>query len=283
MSLAGWAAAATVGLLAGGLSGLIGIGGGAVMVPFLYFLLARPQIFGVHIPLEDQAVVAHATSLAAIVPISLRGVWLYHRAGLVEWRVATRLGLASAVAAVAGARLAIDLPGQLLKALFGLFLLISALRLVLPGRDDASTREADGSPGLGLRAVMGGFAVGLVSSLLGVGGGLVAIPILIHMLHLPIRKVSGTSLAIVVFTATAGVLSYGASGWMGGFADRGALTYIELPTGIALTLGALVAVPVGTSIHQRLPTRSLRWLFAGLFLLLGGRIAIVNLLHVLRR
>ena len=85
MTGAGWLAALAVGLLAGAVSGLVGIGGGAVMVPFLYFFLSSSSLAGIEIPPGQQAVVAHATSLLVIVPISIRGAFLYSRAGLVEW------------------------------------------------------------------------------------------------------------------------------------------------------------------------------------------------------
>ncbi|MGH7545677.1 MAG: TSUP family transporter, partial [Gemmatimonadota bacterium] len=79
MTLAGWLAALAVGLLAGGMSGLLGIGGGVVMVPFLYLLLAHPEWSGIAAAPGREAVLAHATSLFVIIPTSLRGAWLYHR------------------------------------------------------------------------------------------------------------------------------------------------------------------------------------------------------------
>lgn len=281
MSLAGWLAAAAVGTAAGALSGLIGIGGGAIMVPFLYFAFAHPETFGVHIPAAQQAVSAHATSLAAIVPISLRGVWIYHRAGLVDWATVRRMGIPSAASAVLGARLAIAVPTELLKALFGLFLLAAALRLLWGGRgEEADSRTSKPRRYTG-RAIAGGLSVGLFSSVLGVGGGIVAIPILIQLLHLPLRRVSPTSLAIIACTATAAVVGYLVAGARVDPGLTGALTYVEIAAAVALTLGAFLSIKLGTILHRRLPVRSLRWLFAAVFLLIGIRLAVQNLLHVL--
>lgn len=281
MSIAGWLAALAVGLLAGAASGLIGIGGGAVMVPFLYFFLAHPTLSGVEIVTGQQAVVAHATSLLVIVPISLRGALLYSRQGLVEWPAVWRMGLASVVTAVLGARVAVVAPGELLKVGFGIFLLVVAARLLWGGSRSASDRGVEGVsvPSTG-RALLGGAAVGFFSALLGVGGGLVAIPVLLYWLHTPIRRVTGTSLALITFTAVTGVTAYVVSGVALGSEAGGALTYFHLPASLALAAGALVAVPLGARIQFALPTHALRRVFAIVFLLLGARIAVANFLRL---
>ncbi|UCC82328.1 MAG: sulfite exporter TauE/SafE family protein [Gemmatimonadota bacterium] len=282
MTIPGWLAALAVGLLAGAVSGLVGIGGGAVMVPFLYFFLALPDLSGVHTPAAQQAVVAHATSLLVIVPVSLRGAWLYHRAGLVEWRAIWRMGLASVVTASLGARAAVALPGALLKLAFGTFLLVIAARLFIGKRSTQPTGDwAENHMHTG-RALAGGAAVGFFSALLGVGGGLVAIPVLIYGLHLPIRKVTGTSLALITFTALVGVAAYAVSGWAAPD-GAGATTYFHLPAALALAIGALLAVPLGTGLQMRMPSHALRKMFAVVFLVLGARIVIVNLLNLLGR
>jgi uncharacterized membrane protein YfcA len=278
MSPAGWLAALGIGLLAGAVSGLVGIGGGAIMVPFLYFFLASAGLAGMVPPESDQAAVAHATSLLVIVPISLRGAWLYHRAGRVDWSAGWRMGVAAVVFAVLGARVAVAVPGQALKLVFGLFLLVVAIQLLL-GRRPAGESVA---PAVGLRtlrALAGGALVGFFSALLGVGGGLVAIPVLLYWLHLPMEKVSATSLAIITFTAAMGALTYGISGQLAGI---GPLYYFHLPVALALAVGAFIAVPLGTEAQLRMPTRYLRYLFAAIFLLLGARITVVNLLALLR-
>lgn len=282
MTVTGWLAALAVGLLAGALSGLIGIGGGAVMVPFLYFFLANGQLSGVDVSPDQQAVMAHATSLLAIVPISVRGAWLYHRAGLVEWRAVWRMGLASVLGAVVGARVAVAVPGGLLKVAFGLFLLLVSIRLIV-GRREADGEEAAGHE-LRVRmvpALAGGAAVGFFSAMLGVGGGLVAIPLLIYALRVPLRRVSATSLAIITFTAATGVAAYAVGGLAAPGEAGGALAYFHVPASVALAAGALLAVPIGTGTQLRMPTHALRWLFAIVILVLGLRILISNLLRLL--
>jgi uncharacterized membrane protein YfcA len=273
MTFAGWLAALSLGLLAGAISGLVGIGGGAVMVPFLYFFLARPELSGVGVLHSDQAVIAHATSLLVIVPISVRGAWLYHREGLVEWNAVWRMGIASVFTAVLGARVAVLVPGEWLKLAFGVFLLIIATRLAFSKKRESAVSEEGGISTR--RALVGGAAVGFFSALLGVGGGLVAIPVLIYWLHVPIRKVTATSLALITFTALMGVVSYAVSG---AFRTPGSvLTYFHTPAALALAVGAILAVPLGTRLQLSMPTQRLRPMFAVVFFLLGLRIVTVNL------
>lgn len=253
------------------------------MVPFLYFFLARSGLSGADVPLDSQAVMAHATSLLVIVPTTVRGAWLYHRERLVRWDAVWRMGLASVITAIIGARVAVAIPGPLLKLAFGIFLLVIAARLVKrragpAGDDDLADRSIRSGP-----ALLGGAAVGFFSALLGVGGGLVAIPVLIYGLHVSIRRVAGTSLALITFTAVTGVLAYAVTGWHHAGAAAGPLAYFHLPAALALAVGAFLAVPLGTAAQLRLPTHVLRWVFAVLFLLLGARIAISNLLGVLSR
>ncbi len=253
------------------------------MVPFLYYFLARTELSGVVIPGADQAVVAHATSLLVIVPVSLRGAFLYHREGLVDWSAVWRMGVASVFGAVLGARVALAVPGELLKLAFGVFLITVATRLAFGRQAEVPDLAAEVTRVRVGRALAGGAAVGFFSALLGVGGGLVAIPVLIYWLNLPIRKVSATSLAIITFTAATGVVAYAFSGVMGEPGELGAFGYFHFPAALGLAVGALAAVPLGTRAQLRMPTRALRRLFALVFFLLGARIAVGNLLNLLER
>jgi uncharacterized membrane protein YfcA len=262
-----------VGFAVGVLAGLVGIGGGVLIVPFLYFFYGHPGWSGVTVPPGLHATLAHATSLFIIVPTAVRGVLSYHRSGLVAWRVALPIAGAALLAAIGGARLALLLPAGALKAGFGLFLIGSGVQLIW-GRTPEPRREPRGPL---LAMAVTGVGVGLLSALLGVGGGLVAIPTLIYLVGLELRRVAATSLAIVLFAAVSGTITYVVSGWGAPALPPGSLGYVHLAAGLPILLGSILAVRWGVLINQRLPTRLLRLLFGVLLGVLGLQLAVENL------
>jgi uncharacterized membrane protein YfcA len=262
-----------VGLAAGFTAGLVGVGGGVIIVPLLYFFYAHPTGSGAQVPPSLQAVVSHATSLLVIVPTTMMGAVTYQRARLVAWRAVVPLAVGAVVAAVAGAELAPHLPAELLKVLFGGVLLYSALRLLGRRPATAQAHERVALPFL----LASGAAIGLVSSLLGVGGGIVAIPVLIHLVGLEIRKVAATSIAIIVFTAMAGVVAYMVSGVPGAAGmPPGSVGYVHVAAAFPILLASTFMAPVGARVNQRLNTRALRALFAVVFLLLAVYLVVEN-------
>jgi uncharacterized membrane protein YfcA len=110
-------AIAALGLLAGVVSGLFGVGGGIIFVPALTLILGRHQLQ------------AEATSLAAIVPVAIAGSWRQHRAGLVRWRTAAIMGVASVAGVLGGAEVATSLSNKSLERAFGVFLVAVAAQL----------------------------------------------------------------------------------------------------------------------------------------------------------
>jgi uncharacterized membrane protein YfcA len=263
---------AAAGLLVGFLSGLLGIGGGVLIVPLLYFFYGHAGWSGVALAPDLHPVVSHATSLFVILPTSVLGAYTYHRAGAVAWSAALPIAGASIAGALVGARLALEIPAPLLKLGFGVVLLVSGLQL-LRGRDPSST---PGGPAPLALSVAAGVLVGLMSALLGVGGGIVAIPLLIHLVRLPMEKVAATSMAIIVFTALAGVVGYVIAGADAGALPPGSIGYVHLAAGIPILVGALGAVAVGARVNRRLEVGTLRLLFAALFIVMGLRLAVQN-------
>src|SRR5215510_3135211 len=120
-----------VGLLVGIASGLVGIGGGVLIVPFLYSFYAHPGWSHATLAPELHTIVAHATSLFVIVPTAIRGARSYNQAGLVVWKAALPIAAASALATIAGTGLAEVLPGAWLRIFFGGFLLFTGVQLVV--------------------------------------------------------------------------------------------------------------------------------------------------------
>ena len=239
------------------------------MVPFLYFVYdGWGAGWGWVVPQALEATVAHATSLFVIVPTAIVGAWSYHRSGLVSWRTAAPIGIFSVVGGITGARLAIVLPAELLKLAFSVFLLLTAIQLGA-GRPKGPDRPTRHSPAA---TVPVGFTVGVFSALLGVGGGLVAIPLLLHVIGLEIRKVAATSLAVIVFAASAGTATYIIGGLGQAGLPEGSIGYVHAAAAVPLMLGSVVTVRLGAIVNQRMHVRVLQLLFAALLFVLGARL-----------
>lgn len=261
-----------VGLFVGFISGLVGIGGGVLMVPFLYLFYAHPEWSGIEIPVEMQAAVAHATSLFIIVPTAIRGTLQYHKVGLVQWPAALVIAGASMISAVGGAWLAVRMPDDLLRFGFGLLLLASSIQMI------AFKAEADREPSRFILSgsVLTGILVGILSAMLGVGGGLVAIPMLIYVVGLKLDRVAATSLAIIVFAAISGVATYIVSGWGDPSMPPGSLGYVHVLAAVPMLIGAGISVAWGARANQKMPTRWLKRIFAGLLAIMGLDLIITN-------
>jgi uncharacterized protein len=124
-------AIAGLGVLAGVISGLFGVGGGVIFVPALTLILGRHQLQ------------AEATSLAAIVPVAVVGSWRQHREGLVRWETAAIIGVTSVLGVLGGAEIATSLSNRALERTFGVFLMLVAAQLALKAR---RTRHAPAEP-----------------------------------------------------------------------------------------------------------------------------------------
>jgi uncharacterized protein len=277
MTVAALLALTVVGFGVGLLSGLVGIGGGVLVVPFLYFFYGHASWSGVLLPEALHATVAHATSLFIIVPTAVVGTLTYARAGLVAWRAALPIAAFSAVSAASGAMLASRVPQPALKVGFGVFLLFTAVQLV-----HKRTGEPRGLPRRGLPvAAVTGLLIGALSALLGVGGGLVAIPLLMYLVRIDVDQIAATSLAIVASAAAMGALTYIAAGAGAADLPAGSLGFVHVAVALPMLPGAMLAARWGAKLNQRLDPRVLRVTFAVLFTLMGARMVITHLAALL--
>jgi uncharacterized protein len=184
------AGAVVVGAIAGFLSGLFGVGGGILIVPGLVFLLAMDQRR------------AHGTSLAAIVPIAIAGVCGFVLDDAVDWPVAAAIVVGAVAGSLIGTTALRVIPQRGLRLAFIGFLLLTAGRMLVATPDAAGRGELDVLMVLGLIAL--GVASGTLAGLLGVGGGIVIVPVLVALFLVPDAVAKGTSLVVIVPTAISG-------------------------------------------------------------------------------
>jgi len=247
-----------LGAFTGFAAGLLGIGGGMLMVPFLTMLLER-----VGFPVDQSVKVAIATSLTTIVFTSISSVRAHQARGGVRWDVVRRLAPGILLGSALGAQVVGALPGRLLAAVFGGFIGLSALRM-LTARPTAPDRELPGRAGLfGAGTVIGG-----ASAVLGAGGGFLTIPFLARR-NLPMHQAIGCSAACGLPIAVAGAIGYL---WAGRHLPMppGTYGYLYVPALACLSLASVFTAPWGARTAHRLPTETLKRVFAGLLLGLAG-------------
>jgi uncharacterized membrane protein YfcA len=182
-----------IGLLAGVMSGLFGIGGGIVMTPFLIFAGLLPQQ-------------ANAVSLAVLMlPVGLPGVLMYRRSGFLNVSAAAWIGLGIIGGMIGGSALAVRISPLLLKCLYSVFLLVVGIRMLRESTPTEGYPRYRDWPGYVLLGVL----AGVMGGLFGIGGGLVLIPVLVTMFGFSPRMAAGTSLgALLLPVSLPAVLLY---------------------------------------------------------------------------
>ena len=240
------------------------------MVPFLYLVYARSGV-----SLSAQTVVAHATSLGVAFVASTIGTWRYARAAAIQWRPAATYSIPGILSAFLTARLLTRAEqAHWIRAAFGGFLLLTAIDMIRRGRrlGDGSVHAA-GTEHSWIWLVPVGFLGGALSALLGIGGGLIAVPVLLYVGRLPVKAVAPTALAGVCLTTLSGGLGYVTAG-PGPAVSEVMAGFVDLRMAIPLALGALVTVPLGVRIQRRSSGPALYWVFAVIFATIGSSLII---------
>lgn len=245
---------------AGFLAGLLGVGGGMVLVPFMTMLLTAKGF-----PPALIVKIAVATSLATICFTSLSSVRAHHARGAVRWEIVRRLAPGIVLGSLIGAQIAKALPAPLLAGLFAVFVGFSATQM-LRGRGPQATTRALPSPG-GLFAVGGG--IGTVSSLVGAGGAFMSVPFMTWC-NVPIHNAVATSAALGVPIALAGTLGYVIAGWDLHGLPPGTLGFIYLPALLVISAASVLTAPLGARTAHALDVRQLRRIFAVLLYAIAG-------------
>jgi len=259
-----------VGGIAGLSAGLFGIGGGAVMVPALYFAF---DALGV-----SQDVVMHsavATSSAIIIVNAVRSTRSHDKHGAVDWDLlwpknpllsyALWIGIGAFIAAI---WFAPKMSGQALTLLFAIVAGIISLQFIF-GRPDWKLRET--VPGGIIRPLVGG-TVGVLSSLMGIGGGSLTVP-LMSICGVPIHRAVATASGFGFAIALPATIGFILSGW--GVAGRPAfsLGYVNV-LGFALVASiAFLTIPLGAKLAHSMSQRKLKFIFGICLLLVAANMA----------
>lgn len=243
---------------AGLLAGLFGVGGGLVMVPALALVLPTQGV-----PAAVTMQVAVATSLAVIGLTAMSSMWSHHRHGAVLWPVFRTMSVGLVAGSVSGAFIADQLASRTLALIVGVGALLVALQMALEAKPRAA-QPLPGAPGL----VSVGAVIGLLSALVGIGGGSLTVPFL-SWRSVGIRQAVGTSAACGLPIAWAGAFGFVIAGWDRPDLPEPHLGYVSLQGFAGLAVASVLCAPLGARLAHRLPPRQLKRAFAALLSVVG--------------
>ena len=251
---------AALGLISGFLAGLLGIGGGMLMVPFITYIIGQRGVSA------DLAVkMAIATSMATIVFTSISSVRAHHKRGAVRWDIVRRLAPGIVIGSLAGSLGVFALlKGSVLAVVFALFVGFSATQMFL----DRKPKPARQMPGTAGQLGVGG-VIGFVSGLVGAGGGFISVPFMAWC-NVSIHTAVATSAALGFPIAVANVLGYAISGQSVQGLPQGAFGYIWLPALGVIAACSVLTAPLGARAAHSLPVGKLKRVFASLLYLLAS-------------
>ena len=252
-----------LGVVAGLIAGLLGLGGGIVVVPVLIFTFA---LLGFSATVATHMAVG--TSLATIIITSFGSVRQHHAKGAVRWDVFRFLAVGLVIGALAGAEVADWMNGRLLQILFGAFAILIAVQMVA-GFKPHPARDVPGAIGLG----GAGIGIGLASAIFGIGGGSLTVPYLTWC-NVRMQQAVGTSSAAGMPIAIAGALGFVIAGWDAQPLPEYSLGYVYLPALLGIGVTSVIFAQVGASFAHRLPAQTLKKCFGVILVLVGIKLIV---------
>ncbi|WP_303721622.1 sulfite exporter TauE/SafE family protein [Malonomonas rubra] len=252
------------GAFAGFLAGLLGIGGGVILVPLFLWLFPL-----VNFPASIVVHMAFGTSLAIIIPTAFSSTLGHRKRGNVDWQIVGSLAIGGSLGALIGSTAAAYIPGQHLKLVFGILQIVVALKLIFfhpylpPERTDPVPWH---------QSFWVGVAGGMFSAFFGVGGGVVAVPIMLIIMQLPIHLAVGNSSALIVVSSFAGTIGYVLHGLQQPETAPMSLGYVNVLVATVVAPVSMVFARLGVKFATRTSQKNLIKYFAVLLVLIGLRI-----------
>ncbi|QRM56121.1 sulfite exporter TauE/SafE family protein [Sinorhizobium sp. BG8] len=244
-----------VGCVSGFLAGLLGVGGGIVVVPVLYHVLAAFDV--------DPALRAHiavGTSLATIIPTSFQSIRAHNARGAVDRDLLKLWAPFVAVGVVVGVLIAAYASGGILTAIFGAVAACVALYMLFTPEGWHPIAGLPGRPGQAAMAT----TIGTISTLMGIGGGTLTVPTL-SICSYPVRRAVGTASVIGLIIALPGAIGYVINGWGKAGLPAFSFGYVNLGGLVAIVFTSMWFAPLGARTAHTIEPRTLRMLF-GVFL-----------------
>lgn len=260
MSLLLIASLVVLGCCTGFLAGLLGVGGGMMLVPFMTIIFTS-----IGFPIEAVVHMAIATSMATILFTSLSSVRAHHKHGAVRWNIVLGLAPGILIGGLIGSGAVFSaLKTGYLSLFFAVFVGFSALQM-LRNTKPVATRQLPGTPGM----LGAGSVIGFISSLVGAGGGFISVPFMTWC-NVAIHSAVATSAALGFPIAMASVIGYIWSGWQQSGLPAGSFGYIYLPALASVAAASVVTAPIGAKLAHSLNVAQLKKAFALLLFCLAA-------------
>jgi uncharacterized membrane protein YfcA len=240
-------------------AGLLGIGGGMLLVPFVILLLAAKEF-----PKELIVHMAIATSLATIMFTSISSVRAHHRHGAVSWKIVKFLAPGILIGSWIGPWIGKQLSASGLALFFAVFVAFSATQMLVD-KKPAASRDLPKAPGM----FAAGGIIGILSGLAGAGGAFISVPFMTWC-NVRIHTAVATSAALGFPIAVAGTLSNIYYGMRIPDLPEGSLGFIYLPALLVISAASMMTAPLGARTAHKLPVKSLRRAFAIMLYMLAA-------------
>ena len=253
-------------------SGLLGVGGCFIMIPVQYWVYTAMGV-STNVAIK----LAFGTNLAVVLPTAFSGALGHHRKRAVWWKAATYLGGFGLIGSIGGATAAAHVPGYILKIIFGVAILAGAIRM-LTAKPPKIEEEPKDSP---LLWAAWGLPLGVITGLIGIGGGVLMVPVMVLFLKFKMHQAVGTSTAMMILTAIGGLIGYIVNGLGVSGIPSPHLGYFHLWSWLCLAGTSIGMAQVGARTAHLLPAKQLRIIFIIVMFYMGLKmIGVFGWLHL---
>ncbi len=233
--------------------GLLGVGGCFIMVPVTFFLFTEMGYS------PDVAIIlAFGSNLLVVFPTAISGAWAHTKKGAVWWKAGIVLGICGSVGALIGSTISSQLLNEaILTPVFGVVIGLGAVGMLI--RKPQEIEEDPKDKPLLLAAC--GLPIGIICGMIGIGGGIITVPVLAMGLKYKMHRAVGTSLSMMIFTSFAASIGYMLNGFSVPDLPPFSIGYVNLITWACLAISSIPVAIIGARIAHRLPAKQLRYIF----------------------
>jgi uncharacterized membrane protein YfcA len=251
-----------IGAAVGFFAGLLGIGGGAIMVPLLVMLFEAQGL-----PREHVLHLAVGSGMATILLTSASSTRSHAARGALRWDIVKTMTPGILLGGLIGSAVAGMIPTRLFAMLFCMMVYLASANMFLE-RKPAPSRKPPGWLGMSVA----GFTISAASAFAAIGGAFLTVPFLLWA-NVPILQAIGTAAAVGFPIAAAGTVGFVVAGWSQPGLPPWSVGYVYLPAFLGIAITSTLVAPFGVSIAHRLPTRALKKIFAGLLFVMATKMA----------